>query len=124
MTTPIENILPYGVSWIPEVGSPTVTAATAHPKVVGRNLRVDPGPVLATLTWNGAEACSLYLSRAGQLTELAVIPVKSGGGIRPAKCVRFGALAGDSLYLFLRPAYAGGAGAPTGTIEVIPTYSG
>ena len=121
MTAPIEDGMPYGMTFRPTAGSNYVSnPATSSPHFSNPGLALPSAPVTVSASWTGAEECGVYLSRDGVLTHIGTIPAKSGGGVRPPVIAQFGGLNGDFVYLYCRPAWDG-TGRPTGTITVIPT---
>ncbi|WP_313546397.1 hypothetical protein [Corynebacterium sp.] len=113
--------MPFGISFVPaNVGAVYTRAASPSEHLSGFNVNLDPGPVHVAMSWDGEEKCELWRRRDGQLVQLAYVPSRSGGGVRSAAYATFGAIAGDQLYLYIRPGWSG-VGNPTGTISVYPT---
>lgn len=125
MTTPnLTDTMPYGVVMRPAAlangNSYLFRPVKPHPKLNDFNLRLTPGPVMITASWTGEQSCSLYLRRDGKLNEIAVMPQRSGGGARWTPPIKLGAIDGDEIYLYMRPAYTDTGLSPTATMEVIP----
>lgn len=120
MTIPTIDGMPYGVVLEPIVGSALFQAVESHPKLDGFNLNLTPGPCQISYTWDGEQSCALVLRRNGKIREIDAFPAKTGGGVRSPRSFKIGAVAGDQLYLYLRPNYVDTGINPTGTMEVIP----
>ncbi|MCQ9345851.1 hypothetical protein [Corynebacterium phoceense] len=121
MTAPIEEFMPYGMTFKPRAGSSYVNNPASSSQHISRHgLALPSAPVTVSASWTGEEECGVYLSRNGVLANIGTIPAKSGGGVRSPVVAQFGGLEGDYVYLYCRPAW-NGEGSPTGTITVIPT---
>ena len=121
MTAPIEEVMPYGMTFKPTAGSSYVkNPASSSTHISGHGLALPSAPVTVSASWTGEEECGVYLSRNGVLSQIGTIPAKSGGGVRSPVVAQFGGLEGDVVYLYCRPAW-NGEGSPTGTVAVIPT---
>lgn len=83
MTSPIEEFMPYGMTFRPTAGGSYVSKpASSSQHISGHGLALPSAPVTVSASWTGPEECGVYLSRDGALTHIGTIPAKSGGGLR------------------------------------------
>ena len=81
MTAPIEEFMPYGMTFKPSDGSSYVNnPASSSSHISSHGLALPSAPVTVSASWTGAEECGVYLSRNRVLSHIGTIPAKSGGG--------------------------------------------
>lgn len=115
MTTPVDIVMPYGVTVVGD-GSNYPAIDGDHPrKVTGSSIELTPGPCKVSASWEGPDRAILQVSNGGKTRSLATIPEKTGGGSRSVM-VPIGARKGDRVFLFGNRLTAGA----TGTLEVYP----
>lgn len=81
MTTPVDIVMPYGVTVVGD-GSNYPAIDGDHPrKVTGSSIELTPGPCKVSASWEGPDRAILQVSNGGKTRSLATIPEKTGGGV-------------------------------------------
>lgn len=87
MTAPIEEFMPYGMTFKPRARSNYVNnPASSSSHISSHGLALPSAPVTVSASWTGEEECGVYLSRNGVLANIGTIPAKSGGGPFSRRC--------------------------------------
>lgn len=116
MTTPVDIVMPYGVTMEGDGVNRTATPVTKSRYLRQNDLILLSGPCRVAVSWSGPESVRLTLAGVGY-----PVTIPAGGGWRSAMAT-IGAKGGDRIYLENvtgRPLTKGARG----TIEVYPLVS-